>query len=363
MKKLLKVLLILLTVFSMGTVYAESSKFSPRVSLKEEELDKSNYFYLVLSYAGESVNQVELEVKYNGRHLEFIDATSLNDHKLDSGTIMKDGKYRKVKLESKFDQDYTTTEFAVLTFRVLNTFKIGKDSFIELNDYRAASADGISKYKYDGIEVQINRETLNKVTMAYQDKNNQTKIRNMISEYLTRFLMVCAIIFIILLLIVLLPSKHDIFRTNREREASKKVSSRFFKRDDYRFNIEDIKQIGEKPKEEPKNKLELGEFDPFKENVAKREDAKFDASRDFRAVDVSVFDKRSVVEQPTTTETKQAEVVEELAETPKKKTVKEKLPKLTKAKKTERKNVKEGKDGLIMISSKTLDDANKDDLD
>ena len=358
MKRVLKLLLILLTVFSFGTVYAESSKFTPKVSLQEEELDKSNYFYLVLSYAGESINQVEFEVKYNGRELEFIDATSMNDHKVESGTLMKDGRYRKVKVEAKFDQDYTTTEFAVLTFRVLNTFKIGKDSFIELNDYRAASADGVSKYKYDGIEVQINRETLNKVTMAYQDKNNKSKIRNTISEYLTRFLMVCAIVFIIVLLIVLLPSKRDILRTNREKEASKKVSSRFYKRDDYRFNIEEIKQIGEKPKEEPKNKLELGALDPFKDNVAKRDDVKFDASRDFRAVDVSVFDKRSVVEQPT----QQQENVEEL-ETPKKKSLKDRLSGLTKSKKTERKNVKEGKDGLIMINSKKLDDANKDDLD
>ena len=354
MKKLFKVLLILLTVLSCGTVYAASSRFSPKVSLREEELDKSNYFYLVLSYAGESVNQVELEVSYNGRELEFIDATSLNDHKLDSGTIMKDGKYRKVKLEARFDQDYATTEFAVVTFRVLNTFKIGKNSFVELKDYRAASSDGISKYKYDGVEVSINRETLNKVTISYQDINKNSKIRNTISEYLSRFLMIVAIVGFIILLIVLLPSKREIQSTHREREASKKVSGKFFKRDNYRFNIDDIKQIGEKPKEEPNNKLELGQFDPFKDNVAKRDDVKFDASRDFRAIDVSVFDNRQPVNTNTAVST--TESVEESTEIPKKKSVK-------KDTKVKRKNVKEGKNGLIMITSKKLDDANKDDLD
>ena len=360
MKKILKVLLILLAIFSVGTVYAESSRFSPKVSIKDEELDKSNYFYLVLSYNGESVNQVELEVSYNGRFLEFIDATALNDYKLDSGTIMKDGRYRKVKIESKFDQDYDTTEFAVLTFRVLDTFKIGKDSFIELKDYRAASSDGVSKYMYDGIEVAVNRETLNKVTISYQDLNNESKIRNTISEYLTRFFMVAAIIGIIILLIVILPTKRDILKTHREREASKKVSGRFYTRDNYRFNIDEIRQIGEKPKEEPKNKLELGEFDPFKENVAKREDAKFDASRDFRAVDVSVFNnKPNLVDEKAAKEEK----VEELTEMSAKKSTKKGLSSLFKSKKTERKNVKEGKDGLIMINSKKLDDANKDDLD
>lgn len=360
MKNVFKILLVLLMVITLP-VYAESSKFSPKASLQTEELDKSNYFYIILSYSGEYVSSIEQEITYNGRNLEFIDAKPLNSFSIDTGTLIKDGRYRKVKIESKLDQDYDGVEYAVLTFRALNSFKIGKDDFIDIKDIKAYSSDNISKYKYDGIEIVINRETLNRVSLSYTDINTNLRIKHTISEYLTKFLIVVAIICLILLLIVLLPTKNDIFRTNRDREMSKKVTSKRFNRDDYRYNIEDIKQIGEKPKEEPKNKLELGAFDPFKDNVAKREDVKFDSSRDFRAVDVSVFNssKANVVETP-----KMEEKIEELVdETPKKKVTKKDMPKLTKAKKIDRKNVKEGKNGLMMISSKKLDDANKDDLD
>ena len=355
MKNIFKLLIVLLMVITLP-VYAESSKFSPRVSLQEEELDKSNYFYMILSYAGESVNSVEQEITYNGRFLEFIDVKALNSFTVDSGTLIKDGKYRKIKVETRLDKDYTSVEYAVVTFRVLDTFKIGKEAFIDLKEYKAFSSDGISKYKYDGIEVSINRETLNRVSLSYSDLNSTTKIRNTISEYLTRFLMVAAIVFIIILLIVLLPSKRELQSTHREKEISKKVTSKRFQRDNYKVDIEDIKTIGEKPKEEPKNKLELGAFNPFKDNVAKRDDVSFDSSHDFRAVDASVFNNKAVVETPV--ETKE-EVVEELIESPKKK----EEVKVTKPKKVERKNEKKGKNGLVMINSKKIDDANTDDLD
>ena len=360
MKRLLKILIVLLSVVVLP-VYAESSKFSPKVSLQADELDKSNYFYMVLAFAGESVNSIEQEITYNGRQLEFIDAKALNSFSIDTGTLIKDGKYRKIKIESKLDQDYTGIQYAVVTFRVLDSFKIGKESFIDIKDIKAYSSDNISKYKYDGIEVSINRETLNRVTLSYTDLNSKAKIRSTISEYLTKFLMVVAIICFIILLIVLLPSKREIQSTHREREMSKKVTSKYFTRDNYKVDIDDIRTIGEKPKEEPKNKLELGALDPFKDNVAKREDVSFDSSRDFRAVDISVFN----TSKPNVVETQKVEEkVEELVEeTPKKKTTKKETPKLTKPKKVERKNVKEGKDGLIMISSKKLDDVNKDDLD
>jgi len=354
MKNIFKILIVLLMVITLP-VYAESSKFSPKVSLQEEELDKSNYFYMVLSYAGESVNSIEEEITYNGRYLEFIDVKALNSFSVDSGTLLKDGKYRKVKIEARLDKDYTGIDYAVVTFRVLNTFKIGKELFIDIKDIKAYSSDGISKYKYDGIEVAINRETLNRVTLSYSDLNTTTRIRNTISDYLTKFLMVCVIVFIIILLIVILPTKRELQSTHREKEISRKVTSKRFQRDNYKVDIEDIKTIGEKPKEEPKNKLELGALDPFKDNVAKREDVSFDSSRDFKAVDISVFDSRTANTTPV--EPKKEEVLE-VVETPKKK----EEVKITKPKKVERKNEKKGKNGLVMIKSKKLDDANTDDL-
>ena len=372
MKKVIRILTIILLVLMMPTVYAESSRFTPKASLQNTELDKSNYFYVVLSYSGESINKIEEEITYNGRFLEFIDANELNGYKIDLGNVTKSGKYRKIKIESKIDKDSSTGEYAVLTFKVLNTFKISKNTFIDIKDYRAYSEDGVSKYKYDGIEVEITRETLNRVALTYYDIDTKSKIKNTIADYVTRFLMVLVIIFIVVLLIVLLPTKAELQSTHREREASKKVAGRFFNRDNYKFDIEDIKSIGEPLKEEPKNKLELGELDPFKDNVAKREDAKFDESRDFKAVDASVFTSRKPLEEtklePPKEEPKAAPKTAPAKETKttkgtKVKDAKKSDIKLTKPKKVERKNVKEGKNGLMMISSKKLDDANKDDLD
>lgn len=373
MKKIIRILTIILLIIMMPTVFAESSRFTPKASLQNTELDKSNYFYVILSYSGEAVNKIEEEITYNGRFLEFIDANELNGYKIHAGNITKDGKYRKVKIESSIEDDSTTGEYAVLTFKVLNTFKINKNTFIDIQDYKAYSSDGISKYKYDAIEVEITRATLNKVNLNYYDLDLKAKIKNTISDYLTKFLMVLVIIFIIVLLIVLMPTKREIFRTHREREASKKVAGKYFSRDNYKYDIEEIKQIGEKPKEEPKNKLELGALDPFKDNVAKRDDVKFDNSRDFRAVDISVFNASRTLEttnpeplkgEPPKVESPKAEVQKVAEEKPAKvKSAKKSSIKLIKPKKIDRKNVKEGKDGLVMISSKKLDDVNKDDLD
>ena len=365
MKRLFKLLTIMLFVLMMPTVFAESSRFTPKASLQNKELDKSNYFYVVLSYKGESVNKIEQELTYNGRFLEFIDANELNGYQIDVGNITKSGKYRKIKIESKSDDDSSAGEYAVITFRVLNTFKIGKNTYINLEDYKAYSEDGVSKYKYDGIEVEINRETLNRVALNFYDINAKSKLRNTIADYITKFLMVVVIVFIIVLLVVLLPSKAELQSTHREKEASKKVAGKSFIRDNYKFDIDEIKQIGEPPKEEPTNKLELGEFDPFKDNVAKREDVKFDESRDFKAVDASVFTSRKPLEE-TKLEAPKEEVKKEVktpAKENKVKSAKKSDIKLTKPKKVERKNVKEGKDGLVMINSKKLDDVNKDDLD
>ena len=368
MKRLFRLLTIVLLLIMMPTVFAESSRFTPKASLQNTELDKSNYFYVILSYSGEAVNKVEEEITYNGRFLEFIDATELNGYKIEVGNKVKSGKYRKIKIESSIEDDSTTAEYAVLTFKVLNTFKISKNTFIDIQEYKAYSEDGVSKYKHDGIEVEITRATLNKVNLNYYDLDTKAKVKNTIADYITRFLMVLAIAFIILLLIVILPTKAELQATHREREASKKVAGKFFSRDNYKYDIEEIKQIGEKPKEEPKNKLELGALDPFKDNVAKREDVKFDDSRDFRAVDISVFTsgkplEEAKLEPPKEVQPKTTKKAETPAKDTKVKSAKKSSIKLTKPKKTERKNEKVGKNGLVMINSKKLDDANKDDLD
>ena len=365
MKRLIKVLTILMFILIMPSVYAGSSRFTPKASLQNRDLDKSNYFYVVLSYSGEAVNKIEEEVTYNGRYLEFIDANELNGYQIDLGNITKSGKYRKIKIESKIQDDSTTGEYVVLTFRALDTFKIGKNTYINVQDYKAYSEDGVSKYKYDGIEIEVTRENLNRVALNYYDLDTKAKVKNTIADYITRFLMVVVIIFIIVLLVVLVPSKRELQSTHREKEASRSVAGKSFYRDDYKFDIDDIKAIGEPPKEEPTNKLELGEFDPFKDNVAKREDAKFDESRDFKAVDASVFTSRKPLEETKLEPPKEAPKKE--TKTPAKenkvKSAKKSDIKLTKPKKVERKNVKEGKNGLTMISSKKLDDVNKDDLD
>lgn len=284
MKKV-KYILILTLFFFISIVNVSASSFQPRASLYDS-YDGTGKVYIGLWYEGPALNEITNTFKYDATLFNVENVTS-DDFEVDTSIEEREGKYKIVTITAKADSDYENAYYAVVELGLKRSFRIGDTSFITLTNYYAGTSEGL-KYKNEGLVLTINYHSLNDIYLIAEEKTSWTDFEMWINDRLYMFLF-CVVI-IIGLIILFLITPHNFIATNRRRRVKGKIKGNKFNENISAFKLDpdEIATIGEKPKEEPKNKLELGNYNPLAENKSKPKQH-LSKERDFKAANKDIF--------------------------------------------------------------------------
>lgn len=283
--KRVKYVLIFALFFFISIINVSASAFQPRASLYES-YNGNRKVYIGLWYEGPAINEITNTFKYDATLFTIEDVTS-EDFDVDTSIEEKDGKYRILTITAKANSDYENAYYAIIELNLKNSFNIGDTSFLTLTDYYSETSEGL-KYRNNGLILTINYHSLSDVYLIAKEKNSWTDFEVWLSDRLYMFLFVIAIFIGLLILFMITP--HNFVATNRRRRVKGKIKGNKFNENVKAFNLhpDDIATIGEKPKEEPKNKLELGEFNPLANNKSKPKQ-NIQSNRDFKQSNKNIF--------------------------------------------------------------------------
>ena len=283
--KRVKYVLIFALFFFISIINVSASAFQPRASLYES-YNGNRKVYIGLWYEGPAINEITNTFKYDATLFTIEDVTS-EDFDVDTSIEEKDGKYRILTITAKANSDYENAYYAIIELNLKNSFNIGDTSYLTLTDYYSETSEGL-KYRNNGLILTINYHSLSDVYLIAKEKNSWTDFEVWLSDRLYMFLFVIAIIIGLLILFMITP--HNFVATNRRRRVKGKIKGNKFNENVKAFNLnpDDIAKIGEKPKEEPKNKLELGKFNPLENNKSKPKQ-NIQSNRDFKQSNKNIF--------------------------------------------------------------------------
>lgn len=262
--KTIKRLFVLIICLLLNVVVVNADEFVPHVSL--ESFDGSN-LVVNLWYGGANVSEIEHTIRYDYNKLEMISNTGV----LYSSNITherNEDNYSIDKVYSVAMEDNFNTTYVTITFKVKDSLSVGKTAFITLDDFLATSLDG-SKYKSEPLVVTVRRESINKVYFFQDYLNDIYKRQIWLNDNYINIITVAAIIIIVLFLFIISPGHFG--ARKKTNSMKKKINKNSGKKSIAKFDLnpDKIQEIGRKKKPEPKNKLELGSFDPLANNKRK----------------------------------------------------------------------------------------------
>ena len=262
--KTFKRLLVLILVVLFNVSVVKADEFVPHVSLGSFD---GSTLVINLWYAGANVSEIEHTIKYDYNLLEL----SSNSGDVYSSKIthnVNDNNYSIDKVYSVSREDNFNTTYVTITFKVKDAFSVNKTAFLLFEDYVASSLDG-NKYKSEPLVVTVRRESVNKVYF-FQDYYNDTYKRQIwINDHLVNIIIIAVVIIGGLGLFLISPGHFG--ARKKTKSMKKKINRNSGKKSISKFDLnpDKIQEIGRKKKTEPKNKLELGSYDPLANNKRK----------------------------------------------------------------------------------------------
>jgi len=263
--KTLKKLLVLVLCFLINAFVVYADDFVPHASLGsfDEETLTIN-----LWYGGANVSEIEHTIKYDYTCLEYVSSTS----ELYSSNITKVGNennYETDKIEAFSSEDNYNTTYATITFKVKPDFNVNKTLYITLDDFIAASSTG-SKYKTDPLIITIRRESINKVYFYQDIMNDYYKRQIWINDHFANIVIGIIVVIVAIALLIITPTRFG--GRKKIKNMKNKINKNSGKKSITKFDLnpDKIQEIGRKKKEEPKNKLELGSYDPLSNSRRKK---------------------------------------------------------------------------------------------
>ena len=263
--KSLKRLLVLVLCLFINVVIVHAEDFVPHASLGSFD---GEYLTINLWYGGASVSEIEHTIKYDYTCLEYVSSTA----ELYSSNITKvsnENNYQVDKVEAFAMEDNYNTTYATLTFKVKSDYTVRKTLYITLDDFIAASSSG-SKYKSAPLIITVRRDAINKVYFYQDYLNDYYKRQIWLNDHYVNIIISAIVIVVVVFLFIITPTQFG--GRKKVNSMKKKINKSSGKKSISKFDLnpDKIQEIGRKKKEEPKNKLELGSYDPLSSNKRKK---------------------------------------------------------------------------------------------
>ena len=284
MKKIKYIIVFAFLLFiSLTPVFASS--FQPKAALNEM-YDGSGSFYVKLWFEGISANEVENYIQYDPTLFE-INLHNSEHFEVSEVYSEKEGKYKKLSINAKAEDDYKDDIYAIVEFKLKSSFSIGDTTHVVLGDYITNSLEG-KKYKNNGLMLTINYHSLKDIYFISEIRTDATDNKMWLNDRLYLILFIVVIIITLIVVFLIMPANTTYGNNSRRMKKSIKANKKNSKVHPLSIDIDDISRIGERPKAEPKNKLELGSYNPLASNKAK-EKKKLSSDKDFKESKVNVF--------------------------------------------------------------------------
>ena len=266
------ILIILMNFLCISSVLADSSKFEPILTMPGDITEDE--VVVLLGFAGEDIMVINNKLTYDSRYLELVNVQALENFNVTVSNESIDGKWATVNILGDSMYSFKETNYATLTFKVLDKFKVNKKVDVFFYDYEAA---GSEKYKYrsSGMLFEMQRETQSNMIYITRNCDSAMKIEYWCVSHWYIFVFGLLIIIGIIVFIILVPGKRYKEKRNekiREEMNQKTISNGNI--DPVKINMEAIDSIGvEKQEVDMSQAITVGEVAAFKDNTA---EAKFD---------------------------------------------------------------------------------------
>lgn len=263
--KTLKRLLVLVLVFVLNICIVNADEFVPHIDY--ESFD-GTYLTVNFWYDGAAVSEIEHTISYDYNYLEVYSVTG----NVYSSNVTNEGtkdNYKIDKLYSITMDENSNATYATITFKVKSAFNVRRTVYLKAENIVATGSGG--KYKSDPLVVIIRRDSTNSVYF-YQEYLTEAIEKNIwLNDHIVNIVVIIATIIVLLALFVIAPTN---FASKKKTSTSlkKKINHKPKKKSIQGFDLnpDKISEIGRKKKPEPKNKLELGSYDPLVKNKGKK---------------------------------------------------------------------------------------------
>lgn len=264
--KTFKRLLVLILVVLLNISIVKADDFIPHIDL--ESFD-GKYLTIVLWYEGASVSEIEHTIKYDYNYLELYQ-TSGDVYSSSITNVETKDNYKVDKLFANTLEDNSNATYAHVTFKVKDAYAVNKTMFLRFENIIATSSSN-QKYKSDSLVATVRRDSYNTVYF-YQEYLTETIEKDIwLNDHIVNIVIIIFTVIVILALFLIAPTN---FANRKKTSVSlkKKINRKPKKKSIQRFelNPDKISEIGRKKKPEPKNKLELGSYDPLAKNKGKK---------------------------------------------------------------------------------------------
>ncbi len=265
--KTLKKLLVLILVVLFNVSIVKADDFIPHVDLVSFD---GNYFTIVLWYEGAAVSEIEHTIKYDYNYLEMYQVSGDVYSSSITNVETKDN-YKVDKVYAVALEDNPNATYATVTFKVKNAFDVNKTMYLRFEDIVATASDN-QKYKSDSLVATVRRDSVTTVYF-YQEYLNKTIEKDIwLNDHIVNIVVIIVTVIVILALFLIAPTN---FANRKKTSVSlkKKINRKPKKKSIQRFelNPDKISEIGRKKKPEPKNKLELGDYNPLAKHKGKKQ--------------------------------------------------------------------------------------------
>lgn len=247
MKIIKRIILILMIVFIYNdTVFA--SAFEPTINMDTEIND--GYISIVLGFKGTEVMALTNNLVFDEKLLVLEDITALEDFVVTRGDNIQEKKYTSVKILADSDYAFLDTNYAVVTFKLTDNFKIKDKTRIFFENYEVTGLDKIKK-RDKGFLLTVTRDSKSSVLFLMGDITDRTNLELWFEDNILKIGLIILGVLAIFIIIINLPKK------KKGVSPEKKINEQ----------IKTVYQV-ETPSEQIKfNQSEIKEAEIFEEKV------------------------------------------------------------------------------------------------
>jgi hypothetical protein len=264
--KSLKRILVLLLVIVLNISIVKAEEFIPHVDFGSFD---GNYLTINLWYEGAYVSEIEHTIKYDYNYLELY-STSSDVYSANITNVESKDNYKIDKVYAIAMEDNNNATYATITFKVKDAFQVNKTMYLRFENIIASSSTN-NKYKTDPLVVTIRRDSINSLYFYQEFLNDSIEKKIWLNDHIVNIVVIIGTIIVIIALFLIAPTN---FANRKKTSVSlkKKINKKPKKKSIQNFDLnpDKISEIGRKKKPEPKNKLELGEYNPLAKNKGKR---------------------------------------------------------------------------------------------
>ena len=265
MKNLKRLLVLVLCLF-INVVIVHAEDFVPHASLGSFD---GEYLTINLWYGGASVSEIEHTIKYDYNYLEVY-SISGDTFSSNLSNIESKNNYKIDKLYAVTMNDNSNATYANVTFKVKDAFSVRKTMYLTFEDVVGISSDK-KRYKSEPLVVTVRRDSTNTVYFYQEYLTKDIEKQIWLNDHFLNIVVIIVTVIVILALFLIAPTNF-VNRKKTSKSLKKKINKKPKKASIQNFDLnpDKISEIGKKKKAEPRNKIELGDYNPLAKNKGKR---------------------------------------------------------------------------------------------